>query len=140
VDRMTRFFPYPLLLALAVFLGPAMATDTRCAYKPREGTVVLATAKVLTMRERTWDVQASTKHRYFLARNALVTCDGMLCSLQDLKPGQRVRVTAQDSGAWSLASRVEALDEESAFPVAIATRAGRTTNGLNSRPREGRPE
>jgi multidrug resistance efflux pump len=44
----------------------------------------------------------------------------MLCNLQDLNPGQRVRVTALADGEWSLASRVDALDEQSAFPVAVA--------------------
>jgi hypothetical protein len=120
------FFLHTLMLAL--FGGPAMATDSRRHDMPREGTVVYTTAHDLVMRARPWDVQVGTTYRYRLAPNALVTCDGMLCNLQDLKPGQRVRVTALAEGEWFLATRVEALDEQSAFPVAIATiMPGRTT-------------
>jgi hypothetical protein len=126
--HLVPFFLHTLMLA--TFVGPTMATDSRLHVKPREGTVVSTTATDLVMRLRTWDVQVGMTYRYRLAPKALVTSDGMLCNLQDLKPDQRVRVTALAEGNWSLATRVEALDEQSAFPVAIATRPpGRTTGG-----------
>ena len=122
------FFLHTLMLAL--FVGPIMATDSRWHDQPREGTVVYTTAHDLVMRVRPWDVQVGTTYRYRLAPNALVTCDGMLCNLQDLKPDQRVRVTALTEGNWSLVTRVEALDEQSAFPVAFAIiLPDRTTGG-----------
>jgi hypothetical protein len=122
------FFLHTLMLAL--FVGPTMPTESRAHIEPREGTVVFATATDLVMRVRPWDVQVGIGYRYRLAPKALVTCDGMLCNLQDLNPGQRVRVTALAQGRWSLVTRVEALDEQSAFPVPIATIApGRPTRG-----------
>jgi flagella basal body P-ring formation protein FlgA len=107
-------------LVLALFVGPAVATDPRSEDQPREGTVVRATADQLVMAARRWEVQVGATYRYRLAPGATVTCDGMLCNLQDLKPGQRVRVTARGGREWSIATRVEALDEQSAFPVAVA--------------------
>ncbi len=113
------------LIALALLVGAAAAKDLRWDYHRREGTVVHATATHLVMAARTWEVQAPKTYRYRLAPKAMVTCDGMLCSLQDLRPGLRVRVTTAGSGDESLATRVEALDEQSAFPVAI----GRAQSG-----------
>lgn len=119
------------VLVLALFVGPALASDSRWPDTPREGTVVHVTANKLVMRARSWDVQLGPTYRYCLARDAFVTCDGMLCNLQDLTPGQRIRVTAPEEGEWALAIRVEALDEQSAFPVAIATiLPSRTTQRL----------
>jgi hypothetical protein len=89
-------FLQPLMLALSV--GPDVSMPSPWVEKPREGTVVLATADHLVMRLRTWDVQGGTTYHYRLARRALVTCDGMLCNLEDLRPGQRVRVTALAEG------------------------------------------
>jgi len=117
--HMTPFCLHPLMLAL--FVGPTTAADSRCHDTTREGTVVYTTANDLVMRVRPWGVQVGSRYRYRLAPNALVIGDGIPCNPQDLMPGQRVRVTALAEGEWFRVTRVEALDEQSAFPVAIAT-------------------
>src|SRR5690349_8445466 len=84
-----------LTVLVGLFVGMAMASDGRPDAEAREGTVLRATATHLVMLARTWEVQAGMTYRYRLAPNAKVTCDGMLCNLQDLRPRQRVRVTAR---------------------------------------------
>jgi len=118
IYRVTHFF-FPTLM-LALFVGAAVARNSGRDENPREGTVVHATATQLVMLARSWEVQAGKTYRYGLAPNAKVTCDGMLCNLQDLTPGQRVRVTARVTGERLMASWVEAIDEQSAFPIAVA--------------------
>src|SRR4051812_21969677 len=100
-----------LTVVLAPFLGATTARDGRPDDDPCEGTVVLANATHLVMRVRTLEVQVAKTNRYRLAPNAKVTCDGMLCSLENLQPGQKVRVTARAVGEQRMASWVEALDE-----------------------------
>jgi hypothetical protein len=117
--RVTPIFLLTVVLTLFLLVGSAVATELRWD-PPREGTVVRATATQLVIAARTWEVQLGKTYRYRLAANAIVTCDGMPCNLEDLKPGQRVRVTALVAGRSSMASRVEALDEQSTYPVAIA--------------------
>jgi hypothetical protein len=87
---------------------------------PRAGTVVHVTANRPLMMARRYASGVGKAYSYRLAPNAKVTCDGMLCNLQDLTPGQRVRVTAMGAGDWSMAIRIEALDEQWTFSVATA--------------------
>jgi hypothetical protein len=54
------------------------------------------------------------EHTHTLAPDAKVMCDGKTCTLSDLKPGQRVRITTPRDNL-DMALRVEALDKNRAF-------------------------
>ena len=116
----------PLLLvavALALFAGtPLRADDTK---KPdadktaergdaHDGTVVNVTADKLVMKSKAKDGEEAVEMTHKLADNAKVTCDGKECKLEDLKPGQKIRVTTK-SGDKTIAVRVEALDKNEKF-------------------------
>jgi hypothetical protein len=76
--------------------------------KTVDGTVVSVSADKLTMANKEGKEQS-----HALASNVTVTCDGKTCKPADLKAGMRIRVTTE--GSAHAASRIEALDKETAF-------------------------
>jgi hypothetical protein len=97
------------LVALAVALFLTAQVSAQKAANTHEGTVVKATAKELIMKDK-----AGKEHKHTLALTAKVTCDGKACRLEDLKEGQKVRVTTQADNP-TIAIRVEALDKQRTF-------------------------
>jgi hypothetical protein len=104
-------FLFLVALALACFLGqPAVADDKAEKGDTHEGTIVSVTATKLVMK-RTGE---ETEHEHTLADNAKVSCDGKECKLEDLKPGQKIRVTTK-KGDDKVATKIEALDKNKEF-------------------------
>jgi hypothetical protein len=115
---MYRALPFYLIaLALALFVGtPVRADKDKAAERGdrHEGTVVSVTADTLVMKGNAEDGEEARKHSHTLADNARVLCDGKECKLEDLKAGQKVRVTTQ-KGDKGIAVRVEALSKNKTF-------------------------
>ncbi len=79
-----------------------------------EGTVVSVTADTLVMKSKATNGEQAKEHSHKLADNAKVMCDGKTCKLQDLKPGQKIRVTTK-KGDRKIVVKVEALDKNQQF-------------------------
>jgi hypothetical protein len=111
-----------MALALALFVGaPVLADeakkdDDKAAERANthEGTVVSVTAGKLVMKSTPKDGEEAKEHSHTLANNAKVMCDGKECQLEDLKPGQKIRVTTK-KGDKKTAVKVEALDKNEKF-------------------------
>jgi hypothetical protein len=103
-------------LALFLFVGAGKANDDKSAEKgeTHEGTVVSVTGDKLIMKAKAKDGQEAIEHTHKLADSARVTCDGKECKLEDLKPGQKIRVTTK-KGDKEMALKVEALDKNERF-------------------------
>lgn len=111
------------LAALSLFvIARTLAGETRNADDDKkavranthEGTVVSVTADKLVMKGKARDGEEARKHTHTLAENAKVTCDGKACNLEELKPGQKIRVTTRGDDK-TVATRVEALDKNEDF-------------------------
>jgi hypothetical protein len=110
-----------LALALALFAGawapaqqPGQAGADKAQGNTHGGTVVSARGDKLVMKGQALPGQPAREHIHLLAPGAKVTCDGKACKLDDLKAGQKVRVTTK-AGDQTVATRVEALDKQRAF-------------------------
>jgi hypothetical protein len=102
----------PLLAVLAVVClvaMPALADEKAKDLTMHEGKVVSVAAGKLVMSVD------GKEHTHTVAADAKVTCDGKNCKLNDLKPGQRVRVwTAKDDAKAAL--KIAAIDKDKDFP------------------------
>jgi hypothetical protein len=99
-------------LALVVLAGStALADDKDNAKNRHEGTVVSVTETKLIMKGK----EDNAQHSHTVAANAKIMCDGKECKLEDLKPGQKIRVTTKKDDK-TVAIKVEALDKEDQFP------------------------
>jgi hypothetical protein len=122
--RVYRALPLFLVaVALALFAAtPLLADEAKRTAddKPaekgetHEGTVVSVTADKLIMKTKPKDGEEAAEHTHKLADNAKVICDGKDCKLDDLKPGQKIRVTTK-KGDKETAVKVEALDKNEKF-------------------------
>jgi hypothetical protein len=101
--------------------GPDDEPYTGPKPKAQEGTVVRAGGKELVMEGHQGD-----RHTYKLAPTTKVTCDGQGCTLDDLKPSQKVRVTLKP-GDKITATKIEALDKNLEFKE-----AGQVTIGFGA--------
>ena len=100
-------------VALVLFVGaPALADEQKG--ETHEGTVVSVTGDKLIMKSKAKEGEEATEHTHKLADNAKVMCDGKVCKLEDLKPGQKIRVTTK-KGDKETAIKVEALDKNRSF-------------------------
>ncbi len=117
------FSLFLVALALVLFAGaPLHADDQNKAVGDKatergdthEGTVVSVTADTLVMKGKAKNGEEAKEHSHKLADNAKVMCDGKTCKLQDLKPGQKIRVTTQKGDRQSVI-KVEALDKNQQF-------------------------
>jgi len=75
-----------------------------------EGKVVSVAKDKLVMKAKA----DNKEHTHTLAPNAKITCDGKVCVLTDLKPGQMIRVTVLRANP-GMAMRIEALDKLRSF-------------------------
>jgi hypothetical protein len=101
-------------LALALFVGSGVAEEKANKGETHEGTVVSVTADKLIMKTTPKAGEEAVEHTHKLADRAKVTCDGKECKLEDLKPGQKIRVTTK-KGDKETAIKVEALDKNEKF-------------------------
>ena len=101
----------PILLvvaALVLFVSmPAFAQKD--SGDTHEGTVVSATATKLVMKDKD-----GKQHSHTVANDAQVMIDNKAGKLEDLKPGQKIRVTTKKGDATT-AIKVEALDKNKDF-------------------------
>lgn len=88
----------------------AIDKDAAFASRTHDGKVVSITGDKLVMT----NMEGKDEHTCTLAADARVTCDGKVCKASDLKPGMRIRVTAESPGVHT-AIRVEALDKNPDF-------------------------
>jgi hypothetical protein len=115
VSIMYRAIPlFVFALALAFFVGSRGVADEAKKGDTHEGTVVSVTGDKLIMKTAAKDGQEATEHTHKIADNAKITCDGKACKVDDLKPGQKIRVTTK-KGDKETAIKVEALDKNEKF-------------------------
>jgi hypothetical protein len=106
-----------LSVSLTVLALTAFAAAQQQQANTHEGTVVSTTANKLVMKTKAEPGQPAREHAHTLAPGAKVTCDGKACKLDDLKAGEKVRVTTK-AGDATVAIRVEALDKQRTFSPA----------------------
>lgn len=69
----------------------ARANAPAAPQQTHEGYVLRVESGQLTMMNR----QGNRQYTHEVPRDATVTCDGSACELEDLQPGNRVRVTTK---------------------------------------------
>jgi hypothetical protein len=99
---------FVIALALVLLVGMPVLAEREKA-DAHEGTVVSANEKELIMKDKD-----GNRHSHTLAADAKVTCDGKDCKLEDLKPGQKIRVTTKKDDK-KVATKIEALDKNKTF-------------------------
>lgn len=111
------------LLALALVLcsgATAVADDTQNQDREQnaadkanmhEGVIVSATNNKLVMKGKGENAE---EHSHTVADNTRILCDGKECKLDDLKPGQKVRVTTK-KGDKEVLLKIEALEKNTEF-------------------------
>jgi hypothetical protein len=114
VYRAMPFFVTAVALALFVSAGLRAEDKPGDKGETHEGTVVSVTGDKLIMKAKAKDGQEAAEHTHKLAENGKVMCDGKDCKLEDLKPGQKIRVTTK-KGDKEIAIKVEALDKNERF-------------------------
>ena len=96
-------------LALVCLVAvPAFAADDK-NLAMHEGKVVSVAAGKLVM------AVDGKEHTHNVSVDAKITCDGKNCKLDDLKPGQRIRVWTQKDDTKT-ALRIAAIDKDKDFP------------------------
>jgi hypothetical protein len=103
---MVRVFAMGMaVLAVALFLG--MPTAAKAADEDtHEGKIVSAGNSKLTMTDKDGKEMSHT-----VAADAIITCDGKDCKLDDLKAGFQVKVTTK-KGEKNVATKIEATTKE----------------------------
>lgn len=102
-------------LAIALLVGTSVPAGEKIAPGSwHDGTVISVTAEKLIMKGKAKEGDLAKEHTHMLADNAKVTCDGKECKLEDLKAGQKIRVTTK-TGDSTMATRVEALLKNAQF-------------------------
>lgn len=106
---MNRVLPLLAVLAVVCLVAmPALAEDKK-DLTMHEGKVVSTAVGKLVMSVD------GKEHTHTVPADAKVTCDGKNCRLDDLKPGQRIRVwTAKDDAKTAL--KIAAIDKDKDFP------------------------
>jgi hypothetical protein len=92
------------VLALTVFINArALAQEEAQAH---EGKVVSVTGQklVMTMKGET------TEHTHTIAKDATITLDGKTATVEDLKPGMRIKVTTPKNDLKT-ATKIEAFSK-----------------------------
>jgi hypothetical protein len=90
-----------LVLAVAFLVGaPALADDA----KSHDGLVVKAGDGKLTMTDK----EGKNQHTHMVAADAIITCDGKVCRLDDLKTGFEVTVTTEKRAGRDFATKIAA--------------------------------
>jgi hypothetical protein len=97
VHRMLTVFA----VALALTVGAWGCRNTATTH---QGKVVEVGAGTLAMT----DTVGANQHTHNVASDAIITCDGQPCGLNDLKTGDPVTVTTATQGGVTLATKIEA--------------------------------
>jgi hypothetical protein len=116
-DMMYRGLALVVVMLLLVGTSvPAQeaAKDATADKNTHTGQVISVTANKLVMKGADKVGEEAKEHTHTLAANAKVLCDGKECKLQELRPGQRIRVTTQADNP-NIAVRIEALDKNKEF-------------------------
>lgn len=58
--------------------------------------------------------QYGKQRTHTIASDAIVTCDGVVCTVMDLGPGMRIRISTKEY-ARDVAVRIEAIDRHEKF-------------------------
>jgi len=112
---MYRAIPFFFVaVALAFFVDARAGADEAKKGDTHEGTVISVTGDKLIMKTKAKEGEEAAEHTHKIADNAKITCDGKVCKLDDLKPGQKIRVTTK-KGDKETAVKVEALDKNERF-------------------------
>lgn len=77
--------------------------------KPFEGRLVSVTGNKLAMTNK-----QKKEYSHTLATDAKLTCDGTVCTAEDLKAGSQIRVTTKTDDR-NVATCVESLDKQTEF-------------------------
>src|SRR5262245_49744125 len=89
------------LVALSLGVG---AWGCRNTANTHQGKVIEVGAGTLSMT----DPAGANQHAHNVASDAIITCDGEPCRLNDLKTGDLVTVTTATQGGVTLATKIEA--------------------------------
>ena len=90
-----------LSVALALTMGAWGCRNTAATH---QGKVVEVGAGTLFMT----DPAGANQHTHNVASNAVITCDGKPCGLNDMKAGDLVTVTTDTKEGKTLATKIEA--------------------------------
>ena len=110
--RLRMFLVWCVALTLIVWTSaPAWTADTRLGgHAPallrvgRQGTVVAVGTGTLTMRER----MGKNPHTYAVASDAVITYEGQVCALTDVRVGDMVTVTTDTQAGTTVATTIKA--------------------------------
>jgi hypothetical protein len=107
---LNRIVPLSLALVAAFAFSVAVAADKVEKDKPaadnvHKGVVVSVSAVdgTLTMKGT-----GGKEHKYMVAKDAKITCDGKECKLDDLTKGETVAVTVEKQGDDMVITKIEA--------------------------------
>ncbi len=109
MSRALSLFVSALAVALLVTLS-TKASESKKDENTHEGTVVRVSDNKLVMKL----TGEEDEHTHVLADDGRVTLDGRKCKLEDLKPGQKIRITTKKDDK-SIAIKIEALDKNKDF-------------------------
>ena len=112
VYRALPFFT--IAVALALFVSARGLAEDAKKGDTHEGTVVSVAGNKLIMKMKAKAGEEAAEHTHIIADDAKITCDGKECKIDDLKPGQKIRVTTK-KGDKETAVKVEALDKNEKF-------------------------
>ena len=100
---LNRFVALGACLAVAAFVGTAVADDKPADNNTHTGTVVSAADGKLTMAGKD-----GKEHTHAVAKDAKISCDGKDCTLADLKKGQTATITLEKQGDDTVVIKIEA--------------------------------
>lgn len=90
------------LVAFALTMG---ALGCRSTPATHQGKVVGVGAGTLTMT----DTAGANQHTHEVASNAVITCDGKPCGLNDMKAGDMVTVTIATMNGKTVATKIDGM-------------------------------
>jgi hypothetical protein len=95
----------PLLVVALVFVFLASAPLLAADAKTHEGIVVKAGDGKLTMTLK----DGTNEHSHNVAKDAVITCGGKTCALEDLKKGYTIKVTMENREGKMVATRIDGM-------------------------------
>jgi len=95
-------------LSIALWAGGIATADDDTKAGTHDGTVVKAADGQLVMSGK----DGKDQHTHVVAVDAKITRDGKEAKLEDLKPGDQVRVTAEKKGDKTMVTKIEAKHGE----------------------------
>ncbi len=95
-------------------VGPSEKKTDAAVANSHDGHVVTIDGDKLVMT----NTDSKTKHTHTLVAGIKITCDGRDCTVADLKPGMRIRVTTENQDPHG-ATRIEALENNRDFEKGV---------------------